>query len=133
MRSTRAAMPLARVAPKWSGASAKRVRASMPAFKRRAARAPVAPSSPSSRRKATTSSFDGAPAGAPQSDPGPGEVVTPAGSAVPVDERRQFVDRRRRVRIRSPHNETFLEGLADFARRVYKKADQDQLFFMAGA
>ena len=48
-------------------------------------------------------------------------------------ERRRESDRRRPVRVRSPHNETLPEAVADFARRVYKKADQDQIFFMAGA
>ena len=42
-------------------------------------------------------------------------------------------DRRRPVRIRSPHDETPLEAVGDFASRVWKKADQDQIFFMAGA
>jgi membrane protein len=42
-------------------------------------------------------------------------------------------DRRRPFRIRSPHDETPLEAVGDFVRRVYKKADQDQIFFMAGA
>jgi membrane protein len=48
-------------------------------------------------------------------------------------ERRGGADRRRPIRIRSPHNETLLEAAGDFVRRVYKKADQDQIFFMAGA
>ncbi|MGH7466656.1 MAG: YihY/virulence factor BrkB family protein [Longimicrobiales bacterium] len=78
--------------------------------------------------RAKTSFSDPAPA-TPSSPAEPGA----AGADSPVAERRHESDRRRPVRIRSPHNETPLEALADFARRVYKKADQDQIFFMAGA
>ncbi|HSL71339.1 MAG TPA: YihY/virulence factor BrkB family protein, partial [Longimicrobiales bacterium] len=48
-------------------------------------------------------------------------------------ERRFGPDRRRPIRVRSPHDETLREAAGDFVRRVYKKADQDQIFFMAGA
>lgn len=48
-------------------------------------------------------------------------------------ERRRGADRRRPLRIRSPHDETFLEAAGDFVARVWKKGDQDQIFFMAGA
>jgi membrane protein len=76
-------------------------------------------------RKATTSSSERAPA--PVEEPGA------AVNASAPPERRGTSDRRRPVRIRSPHDETWLEAFADFSRRVYKKADQDQIFFMAGA
>lgn len=72
---------------------------------------------------------------APDSAPGAGAAASdagPAAGAAPGEERR-VTDRRRPVRIRSPHNETFLEAAGDFARRVWNKADQDQIFFMAGA
>ena len=42
-------------------------------------------------------------------------------------------DERRHRPGKPSHDETFLEGLRDFARRVYLKADQDGIFFMAGA
>ena len=76
----------------------------------------------------TSSSEPAAPANeVTQSEPGA------SGSAPESAERRRGADRRRPVRIRSPHDETPWEAVADFARRVYKKADQDQIFFMAGS
>lgn len=54
------------------------------------------------------------------------------GRAAPAD-RRSGTDRRTSIRIRSPHDETFLEAASDFVARVWKKADQDQIFFLAGA
>jgi membrane protein len=76
----------------------------------------------------TSSSEPAAPASEViQSEPGA------SGPASASAERRGGGDRRRPVRIRSPHDETPWEAATDFARRVYKKADQDQIFFMAGS
>jgi membrane protein len=76
----------------------------------------------------TTSRSEQAPAAeSPPPVPGADQIEETA------DERRHKPDRRRPVRMRSPHDETLLEAIGDFARRVYKKADQDQIFFMAGA
>jgi len=78
----------------------------------------------------TTSPSEGRGPG--NSDPAGPRASDPAGPGA-SDADRRLTDRRRPIRIRSPHNETFLEAAADFARRVWNKADQDQIFFMAGA
>jgi membrane protein len=69
------------------------------------------------------------------SSPDPHEAVSTKGAALGAapDERRSGAERRRPLRVRSPHDETFLEAAADFVTRVWKKADQDQIFFLAGA
>ena len=59
--------------------------------------------------------------------------MTGAANGADPGDQRGGADRRRPLRIRSPHDETFLEGLGDFVRRVWNKGDQDQIFFMAGA
>ena len=67
------------------------------------------------------------------SKPAKDPVNTGAEDGAASPERRSGTDRRRPIRVRSPHDETAWEAFTDFAGRVWKKADQDQIFFMAGA
>lgn len=82
------------------------------------------------RKRTKTPSFEPGPQGlGTTAEPG---AENAPGSAVPSVPASQ-TERRAHIRIRSPHNETFFEAFTDFVRRVYKKADQDQIFFMAGS
>src|SRR5688500_18113632 len=123
MLSMPAAMPRARAAPRWSVAFARRAPASRRARERPAAAVRlVDPSSMSTWRRTKTSSSEDLA----RTEPDPLLEAGADGHPAPPS-RRGREDRRRPLRIRSPHNETFLEACGDFAARVYKKADQDQI------
>src|SRR5687767_4681488 len=128
MRSIRAATPRAKAAPTWNDGFVKRVPVSMLVCVPPAAAVRWLLPMPNWSSRTKTSRSEHTPAA---ESPPPKSGADPV--ALTAVERRHDADRRRPVRIRSPHDETPLEAAGDFARRVWKKADKDQIFFMAGA